>query len=104
MHRHDLAARLTHVFDLHRPHSPRLTIRSVIHVASVPDDGALVNATIIADGIDLDGSSNNASLLSHSPLPAGALKSIRGVSAITRTVSAPKELARFRIDCVTSLS
>ncbi len=58
------------------------TIRSVIHVTSVPDDGALVNATITADGADIDSSNNTASLLWHSPLPPGTLKSIRRTSAV----------------------
>jgi hypothetical protein len=61
------------------------TIRSVIHVTSVPDDGALVNATITADGIDIDTSNNSASLLWHSPLPPGILKSMRRASAIAKT-------------------
>jgi len=58
------------------------TIRSVIHVTSVPDDGALVNATITADGADIDSSNNTASLLWHSPLPPGTLKSMRRTSAV----------------------
>lgn len=58
------------------------TIRSVIHVTSVPDDGTLVNATITADGIDIDSSNNTASLLWHSPLPPGTLKSMRRTSAV----------------------
>jgi hypothetical protein len=44
------------------------TIHSVIHIASVPDDGALVSATITADGIDIDSSNNTACLLWHRPL------------------------------------
>jgi hypothetical protein len=62
------------------------SIRSVIHVTSVPDDGALVNATITADGIDIDSSNNTASLLWHSPLPPGTLKSMRRSPAIAKTV------------------
>ena len=58
------------------------TIRSVIHVTSVPDDGALVNATITSDSIDIDASNNTASLLWHSPLPPGTLKSMRRTSAV----------------------
>ena len=61
------------------------TIRSVIHVASVPDDGALVNATITADGIDIDTSNNSASLLWHSPLPPDILKSMRRASVVAKT-------------------
>ncbi len=58
------------------------TIRPVIHVTSVPDDGALVNATITADGADIDSSNNTASLLWHSPLPPDKLKSMRRTSAV----------------------
>src|SRR5208337_2689868 len=58
------------------------TIRSVIHVTSVPDDGTLVNATITSDSIDIDSSNNTASLLWHSPLPPGTLKSMRRTSAV----------------------
>lgn len=47
------------------------TIHSVIHIASVPDDGALVSATITADGIDIDSSNNTAWLLWHRPLTPG---------------------------------
>ena len=67
------------------------TIRSVIHVTSVPDDGALVNATITADGIDIDASNNSASLLWHSPLPPGTIKSMRRASAIEKTAGGPEE-------------
>jgi len=58
------------------------TIRSVIHVTSMPDDGTLVNATITADGVDIDASNNAASLLWHSPLAPGTLKSMRRTSAV----------------------
>jgi hypothetical protein len=61
------------------------TIRSVIHVTSVPDDGALLNATVTADGIDIDTSNNSASLLWHSPLPPDTLKSMRRASAVAKT-------------------
>jgi hypothetical protein len=61
------------------------TIRSVIHVISVPEDGALLNATITADGIDIDTSNNSASLLWHSPLSPDTLKSMRRASAIAKT-------------------
>jgi len=50
------------------------SIRSVIHVTSVPDDGALVTASITADGVDLDASNNTASVLWHRPLSAAAVK------------------------------
>ena len=58
------------------------SIRSIVHVTSVDDDGALVNASITADGIDTDTSNNTASLLWHSPLPPGTLKSMRRTSAV----------------------
>src|ERR1700683_3734775 len=61
------------------------TIRSLIHVASGHEDGALVDATITADGVDVDTSNNTASLLWHSPLPPGTLKSMPRSSAIAKT-------------------
>ena len=49
------------------------SIRSIVHVTSVPDDGALVDAVVTADGIDIDASNNGASLLWHSPLAPGVI-------------------------------
>jgi uncharacterized repeat protein (TIGR01451 family) len=46
------------------------SIQSIIHVTMVPDEGALMDATVTADGVDLDASNNTASLLWHSPLPS----------------------------------
>ncbi len=53
------------------------SIRSTVHVFSVPEDGSLMDATVTADGVDLDSSNNTAALLWHAPLPPGALASAR---------------------------
>jgi uncharacterized repeat protein (TIGR01451 family) len=64
------------------------TIRSDIHVTSVSDDGALVEATISGDGTDIDGTNNSAFLLWRSPLSPGAL---RRSAAIQKTIGGTEE-------------
>ncbi|MGO9848366.1 MAG: hypothetical protein ACLPKT_17775 [Methylocella sp.] len=67
------------------------SIKSDIHVTSVPDDGALLEATIAGDGTDLDGTNNAASLLWHSPLSQGAL---RRSAAIEKTIGGTGEASK----------
>ncbi len=62
------------------------TVRSVIHATSVPDDGALVTATITANGIDLDTTNNAASLLWHNPPPQDTLKSAPRSAAVVQPI------------------
>ena len=62
------------------------TVHSVIRATSIPDDGALVTATITADGFDIDSTNNTASLLWHSPSPPGTLKSARRSSPVVKPV------------------
>ena len=63
------------------------SIKAIIHVTSVPDDGALMDATVTADGVDIDSSNNTASLLWHAPLPRGALASARSSSGAANSTA-----------------
>jgi hypothetical protein len=62
------------------------TVRSVIHATAIPDEGALVTATITADGFDIDSTNNTASLLWHRPTPPGTLKSAWHSAAVVKQV------------------
>jgi len=62
-------------------------VRSAIHATSIPNDGALLSATITADGIDLDTTNNVASVLWHNPPVQGTLKSARRSAAVVKPVA-----------------
>ena len=65
------------------------SIRSTVHVSSVPEEGALLNATITADGIDIDTTNNTATLIWHSPLGADTLKAMHQASGNAKVESVP---------------
>jgi uncharacterized repeat protein (TIGR01451 family) len=67
------------------------TVRSVVHATSIPADGAILAATITADGIDIDTTNNTASLLLHSPLQPSTLKSAQPSPAVVKPVEVTKK-------------
>lgn len=70
------------------------TVRSVIYATSIPDDGALVTATITANGIDLDSTNNSASLLLHKSPPT-ILKSARALGAAGKPVGVSEKATLY---------
>ena len=70
------------------------TVRSVIHATSIPDDGALVTATITAGGLNIDSTNNSASLLLHKSPPT-ILKSARALGAAGKPVGVSEKATLY---------